>query len=327
LLKPGKPAFGGVSPESGRLVRDHLRPLVSPSRASPLFAKAWRITDFQGHHHRQPRRQRRGQRTHHSDVFVGEWHGIHRIHAHRISRPGSARTTSSSSTSPASPTASAANSNTIPPHPGGNRDLKIYIPDAVDATRTVEIAYRVRNGTRFFDAVRRVLLERDRQRLARAHRSRRRHRDLPRHAARIAARAGLHRRLRLDRARRHGQSGRLHRGPSKPTIRLPMRGGMTIDVYIPKGILHPAQRLTKLFLVHRQQPDRLFAAGHFGCDVHRCGGSRAAIPIPACRSRPCMSRRKGVSPAECRNPARRPHPSPRHYIDHRRSSRPRLPQD
>ena len=34
---------------------------------------------------------------------------------------------------------------------GAYRDLKIYLPDAVNATRTVEIDYRVRNGTRFFD--------------------------------------------------------------------------------------------------------------------------------------------------------------------------------
>ena len=33
----------------------------------------------------------------------------------------------------------------------GFRDLKIFIPDAVDANRTVEIDYTVRNGTRFFE--------------------------------------------------------------------------------------------------------------------------------------------------------------------------------
>src|SRR5262249_21057087 len=33
----------------------------------------------------------------------------------------------------------------------GFRDLKIYIPGAVDTTRTVEIDYVVRNAVRFFD--------------------------------------------------------------------------------------------------------------------------------------------------------------------------------
>src|SRR6185295_5671880 len=33
---------------------------------------------------------------------------------------------------------------------GGFRDLKIYIPDAVDATRVVEIQYSIRNAVRYF---------------------------------------------------------------------------------------------------------------------------------------------------------------------------------
>ena len=33
----------------------------------------------------------------------------------------------------------------------GFRDLKIYIPGAVDTTRTVEISYVLRNAVRFFD--------------------------------------------------------------------------------------------------------------------------------------------------------------------------------
>ncbi len=35
---------------------------------------------------------------------------------------------------------------------GADRDLKIYIPGAVDTTRVVNIDYRVRNGIRFFDS-------------------------------------------------------------------------------------------------------------------------------------------------------------------------------
>src|SRR6202030_3336725 len=34
---------------------------------------------------------------------------------------------------------------------GGYRNLKIYIPDAIDASRTVEIDYIVRNGIRYFE--------------------------------------------------------------------------------------------------------------------------------------------------------------------------------
>src|SRR5882672_30438 len=84
-------------------------------------------------------------------VFVGEWHGIHRTIP--IEYPGPHGTNYELFLDMTSVTdgeggklkydSSTAN---------GARDLKIYIPDAVDTTRTVEIVYGVRNGTRFFDS-------------------------------------------------------------------------------------------------------------------------------------------------------------------------------
>ena len=41
-----------------------------------------------------------------------------------------------------------------------------------------------------------------------------------------------------------------------------MRGGMTIDVYIPKGILKEPGRAHQTLLVHRRQPCGFPAAGH-----------------------------------------------------------------
>src|ERR1039457_6335099 len=118
--------------------------------AAPAVAKSWRISNFQD------------SITVNEDgsalvnetitlVFVGERHGIHRtipieypgpngtnyqlfIDVTSITDENGAKLKYDSSTS------------------GAYRDLKIYIPNAVDATRTVEIAYRVRNGTRFFDS-------------------------------------------------------------------------------------------------------------------------------------------------------------------------------
>src|ERR1700728_3927754 len=118
--------------------------------ASPLFAKSWRVSNFEDtitvNHD--------GSASVHETitlVFVGEWHGIHRtipieypgpdgtnyqlfVNVTSVSDESGAKLKYDSSTS------------------GAYRDLKIYIPDAVNATRTVEIAYRVRNGTRFFDS-------------------------------------------------------------------------------------------------------------------------------------------------------------------------------
>ena len=179
-------------------------------------------------------------------VFVGEWHGIHRTIP--IEYPGPNGTnyelflqvTSVTDGSGGKLKYDSSTSN-------GARDLKIYIPDAVDATRTVEIVYRVRNGTRFFDSIRRVLLERDRQRLAGTHRSRRGDCAFPREQPQD--RCGR-RRSPAYTARHSAMRPRQSTAPrrsSRPPIRLPMRGGLTIDVYIPKDVLKEPSALTKFF--------------------------------------------------------------------------------
>ena len=118
--------------------------------ASPLAAKSWRITDFQDTIAVNP--DGSAVVTEHITLtFVGEWHGIHRILP--IEYPGPNHTNYELFVDVTSVTDGIGDklkydSSTS----GGNRDLKIYIPDAVDATRSVEIVYTVRNGTRFFDA-------------------------------------------------------------------------------------------------------------------------------------------------------------------------------
>ena len=101
--------------------------------------------------------------------FVGEWHGIHRTIP--VEYPGPHGTNYTLFLDVMSVTDE--NGNKLKyesSKSGAYRDLKIYIPGAVDTTRVVNIDYTVRNGVRFFDRLRRVLLERDRQRLAGSHR-------------------------------------------------------------------------------------------------------------------------------------------------------------
>ena len=128
----------------------------------------------------------------------------------------------------------------------GSRDLKIYIPDAVDATRTVEITYRVRNGTRFFDSHDEFYWNVTGN-------------DWPvpiDHAAATVtfpdAAAGS-----LSAQAFTGVYGSKQRDASakitgaeaqfETNNPLPMRGGLTIDVYIPKDILQEPSALTKFF--------------------------------------------------------------------------------
>jgi hypothetical protein len=117
--------------------------------AAPMAAKSWSVSNF------------RDTITVNPDgsvlvsesitlVFVGEWRGIHRmipiespgtngakhhifIDAIRITDENGAKLKFDSATS------------------GAALDLKIDIPNAVDATRTIEVAYRVRNGMRPLD--------------------------------------------------------------------------------------------------------------------------------------------------------------------------------
>jgi hypothetical protein len=111
-------------------------------------AKSWRVTDFQDN----ILVDRDGSAVVTERItlrFDGEWHGIHRTIP--IEYPGPNGTNYELFLKVMSVTDG--NGGTLKydsSTSNGARDLKIYIPDAVDAKRTVEIAYRVRNGTRFF---------------------------------------------------------------------------------------------------------------------------------------------------------------------------------
>src|SRR5581483_4910961 len=83
-------------------------------------------------------------------VFEGEWHGIHRTIP--IEYPGPSGTNYELFLNVKSVTDSDGGKLKYESSMSkGSRDLKIYIPGAVDTTRTVEIIYDVRNGTRFFE--------------------------------------------------------------------------------------------------------------------------------------------------------------------------------
>jgi hypothetical protein len=178
-------------------------------------------------------------------VFVGEWHGIHRTIP--IEYPGPNGTNYELFVEITSITDGSGgklkyDSSTA----NGSRDLKIYIPDAVDATRTVEITYRVRNGTRFFDSHDEFYWNVTGN-------------DWPvpvDHAAATVrfpdAAAGS-----LSAQAFTGVYGSKQRDASakiagaeaqfETATPLPMRGGLTIDVYIPKDILKEPGALTRFF--------------------------------------------------------------------------------
>ena len=212
--------------------------------AAPLAAKSWRVADFQDNIIvAQDGSAVVTERI--TLVFVGDWHGIHRTIP--IEYPGPNGTNYELFLKVTSVTDGSGgklkyDSSTA----DGARDLKIYIPDAVDTTRTVEIVYRVRNGTRFFDSHDEfywnvtgndwpVPIDHASATVR-----------FPSTAAgslRAQAFTGVYGSTQHD-ATSNVDGAEAQFETSNP---LPMRGGLTIDVYLPKDILREPSAVTKFF--------------------------------------------------------------------------------
>jgi hypothetical protein len=212
--------------------------------AAPAAAKSWRVSNLQD----TITVNKDGSALINETItlnFVGEWHGIHRtipieypgpngtnyelfLNIVSITDENGSKLKYESSTS------------------GAYRDLKIFLPGAVNATRTVQIAYRVRNGTRFYDQYDEFYwnVTGNDWPVPIDHASAGvNFPDTANGSLRAQAFTGVYGSTGHDAtAKVEGSVAEFE--TSNP---LPMRGGMTIDVYIPKGILNPPSSLTKLF--------------------------------------------------------------------------------
>ena len=213
--------------------------LVPPARA-----RTWKVADFQdtisvAENGRVVVTERL------TLTFEGEWHGIHRIIP--VEYPGPRGTNYTLFLDLLAITDGSGNKLKYESHTSnGFRDLKIYIPDAVDATRTVQIEYAVRNSIRYFDSYDEFYWNVTGN-------------DWPvpvDHASAFVhfsdKAAGSLRAQAFTGA--YGSTG--HESTAQvngsdvvveTTASLPMRGGLTLDVYIPKGILKEPGALTKFF--------------------------------------------------------------------------------
>ena len=218
---------------------------------SPLHAKSWRVTEFQDSIAiDQAGGARVSERL--TIQFEGEWHGIHRTIP--IEYPGPHGTNFTLLLKVLSVADGIGNelkyeSNTSK----GFRDLKIYIPGATDTTKVVQIDYAVKNGIRYFDSYDEFYWNVTGN-------------DWPvpiDHASAFVrfpdGAAGSLRAQSFTGA--YGSAG--HEATAEvngadatfeTTAPLPMRGGLTIDVYIPKGILKEPGALTRLIWFLRSNP-------------------------------------------------------------------------
>ena len=211
--------------------------------ASPLFARSWRVSDYND----TISVAEDGSAIVHERItlsFEGEWHGIHRFIP--IEYPGPRGTNYTLFLNVTGVTDDdgrklkyeSSTSN-------GLRDLKIYIPGAVDTNRTVEISYTVRNGTRFFEDHDEFYWNVTGN-------------DWPvpiEHANAVVSFPGaVAGSLRAQAftgvygsAERDATAAVTGAEASFETRNpLPMRGGLTIDVYIPKGVLKEPSSFTRM---------------------------------------------------------------------------------
>jgi hypothetical protein len=260
----------------------------------PAQAKSWRVSDF------QDRITVAGDGSAEVTeritlVFEGDWHGIHRTIP--IEYPGPDGTNYElflkvTSVSDGAGGVLKYDSSTS----NGARDLKIYIPDAVDATRTVEIVYEVRNGTRFFDSHDEFYWNVTGN-------------DWPVPIDHVAATvrfpgnaAGS-----LSAQAFTGVYGSQERDASAKVAGaealfetnnpLPMRGGLTIDVYIPKDILKEPSALTKFFWFIGGNPI-LFLPLVAAAAMFSLWWMKGRDPDPGMSVAPMYEPPAGISPAE-----------------------------
>ena len=177
-------------------------------------------------------------------VFAGQWHGIHRTIP--VEYPGPQGTNYTLFIKLRSITDDAGNKLRYESHKSGAyRDYKIYIPGAVDATRVVNIAYTVRNGLRFFDGYDEFYwnVSGNDWPVPIDHASA--FVSLPENAKgklRAQAFTGAYGSTQKDATSEVDGANVMF----ETTSPLSMRGGLTIDIYIPKGILKEPGSLTRL---------------------------------------------------------------------------------
>jgi hypothetical protein len=263
--------------------------------AAPAAAKSWRVSDLQDTITVNPDGSALVNETITLN-FVGEWHGIHRTIP--IEYPGPNGTNYQLFVNVTSITdENGAKLKYDSSISGAYRDLKIYLPNAVNATRIVEIAYRVRNGTRFFDSYDEFYwnVTGNDWPVPVDHASASVHfPDAASGSLRAQAFTGVYGSTQRDAtAKVEGSTAEFE--TNNP---LPMRGGLTIDVYIPKGVLKEPGRLTKLFWFIGGNP-AVFLPLVTLAVMLPLWWFKGRDPNPGMSVAPMYEPPAGVSPAEC----------------------------
>jgi hypothetical protein len=301
--RPRQPAHcfcrGLSSAAASRLTANRLRsklllPICLTILTAPLFAQSWRIADFQD----SILISEDGSavvKERISLVFIGQWHGIHRTIP--VEYPGPRGTNYTLFLDITSITDAAGqklkyDSTTS----SGYRNLKIYIPDAVDASRTVEISYIVRNGIRYFEDHDEFYWNVTGNDWPVPIDHAEAHVYLPKKAAgtlRAQAFTGVYGSAQRD-ATSEVNGADVSFETTNP---LPMRGGMTVDIFIPKGILEEPGAITRAFWFLSSNPIVFLPFVTFGA-MFVLWWYKGRDPDPGRSVAPMYEPPPGMSPAE-----------------------------
>ncbi len=268
--------------------------LMLPALSAPLAARTWHISDY---------RTTIGVSEDGSTVvteridvdFNGQFNGIHRTIP--IEYPGPNGTNYTLFLSILGVSDGAGNKLKYESSARGDfRDLKIYVPGAVDATRTVQIEYTVKNSTRFFPDHDEFYWNVTGN-------------DWPvpiEHASAFvnfpAAAAGSLRAQAFTGAygsAEHSATANVSGSgvEFETTEPLPMRGGLTIDVYLPKGILREPGPLTKAWWFLQSNTIVLLPLWAFAV-MGALWWKKGRDPDPGVSVAPMYEPPAGMSPAE-----------------------------
>jgi hypothetical protein len=238
--------FGGAHTRCELIVCLFL--LLSLTASAAAQARSWRVTDFNDTISIAPD----GTALVSEKItlaFVGQWHGIHRTIP--VEYPGPQGTNYTLFLKIINVTdENGSRLKYDSSKSGTSRDLKIYIPDAVDTTRVVNIDYSVRNGVRFFGSNNDSYAEfywnvtGNDWPVPIDHASA--FVTLPENAAaglRAQAFTGAY-------GSKESEVSAEVKGSDvvfETTRALRMRAGLTIDIYVPQGVIKPPSALAKLF--------------------------------------------------------------------------------
>src|SRR5215472_7940072 len=232
--------------------------------ALPAWARSYRISDFTGNIHVDKDGSARISEKI-SFAFNGEFHGVYRDIP--TDYPGPKGSNYSLFIKVDRITDENGSALKYERHANkGYLHLKIYVPNAVDTTRTVNIEYSVPNATVFFPADTSGSLQ-------------------------VQSYRGVYGSSEPARSVVEGASA------SAETTNLPMRGGLTIDVYIPKGLLKEPGGLTKAGWFLRSNPVLAFPLWAFAV-MFSLWWFKGRDPNPGMSVAPMYEPPEGMGPAE-----------------------------